>query len=111
MTTIAKNIEVQIGWNSYNDRRYGKPWAAILTWAEGAGSATYDFQRGAYCGDASGGEIIISAPAGTVVSYGQKDHRSRYSEHYIGVIKDDGDIEAMTAAKARKHYFENKAKQ
>lgn len=56
---------------SYNERRYGKPWMAILTT-----STTKDFSWLQWEGRfGCSGEFSFSAEPGTLLAYGQKDIR------------------------------------
>lgn len=56
---------------SYNERRYGKPWMAILTT-----STTKDFSWLQWEGrPGCSGEFSFSAEPGTLLAYGQKDIR------------------------------------
>ena len=56
---------------SYNDRRYGKPWMAIITT-----SMTKDFTFLDWDGRPGyAGEFSFSAEPGTLLAYGQKDIR------------------------------------
>ena len=73
----AENV-VLATYGSYNERRYSRPWLAIIK------SGRYDFDAGraaGYCTEASagdGGDIIIRKPAtGVVYAHGQKDHRGK----------------------------------
>lgn len=57
--------------SSYNDRRYGKPWMAIVTTSLTRG---FDFLDWAGF-PGSAGRFVFSADPGTMVAYGQKDIR------------------------------------
>jgi hypothetical protein len=96
-----QSVRVSIGWRGYNDRRYSKPWIALVTaWPVG-GSPTLDF--GGYVGNDSGGELEIMAKQGDIIRYGQKDYRKpRGSTCQFAVIEDDGTERDITDADARK---------
>ena len=56
---------------TYNERRYGKPWMAIITT-----STTKDFSFIDWEGrPGSSGEFSFTAEPGTLLAYGQKDFR------------------------------------
>ena len=56
---------------SYNERRYGRPWRAIVTT-----SMTKDFSFIDWDGrPGATGEFCFEAPVGTLLAYGQKDIR------------------------------------
>ena len=55
---------------SYNERRYGKPWMAIVTT-----SMTKDFSFIDWDGrPGSVGEFCFDAPVGTLLAYGREGH-------------------------------------
>lgn len=87
--------------SSYNDRRYGKPWIAKLTFVR-PGKPEYIF--GDWLGSpGSEGELSIEVEAGDVIATGQKDIRkNRGGADNIGVVQADGSVVwGYTAAKAR----------
>lgn len=74
--------------NSYNERRYGKPWIAKLDFSA-PGKPTYTF--GSWLGvPGSSGELSIEVEAGDVIATGQKDHRKSVSPQELGVVQPDG---------------------
>lgn len=123
------NMQAQEWFNSYSERRYSRPWAALLSWSDAAGKPIYSF--GTY--DAKHGEkgnAVTNCKPGSVVSFGQKDGRNpRKSENemyivtprseapeghecseYRSVLVDfeessDYVLVRTTPAAARKHYF------
>lgn len=56
---------------SYNDRRYGKPWMAIITTSLTRDFAFVDWDGRPGCA----GQFTFSAEPGTLLAYGQKDIR------------------------------------
>ena len=90
---------------SYNQRRYGKPWIAKLTFD--AGKAEYQF--GSWLGTpGQEGELSIEVEPGDVIATGQKDNRKgRGGPEHIGVVQVDGAVhwsengKFFTLAKAR----------
>lgn len=58
---------------SYNERRYGKPWIAKVTFDD-AGKSNFEF--GAWIGqDGFTGILELSVNVGDIVAFGQKDNR------------------------------------
>jgi len=86
-------IEIETG--SYNERRYGKPWIALVDFRDPKGAFTW----GEWVGDArngSDGLLIIEAEPGDVVARGQKDHRKyRNSAPDWYVVSEDGTLSAV----------------
>lgn len=74
---------------SYNERRYGKPWIAKLSF-DTPGKPNYSF--GDWLGQAGQvGELSIEVEPGDVIATGQKDHRKgRGGADAVGVIQEDG---------------------
>jgi hypothetical protein len=96
-------MRVAIQFDSYNERRYSRPWIARVTaWPVGGRPA---LAFGAYVGPHGGaGEAEISARAGDIVRWGQKDGRSgNGTRAYWGVVEQDGSVTKVTEAEARKH--------
>ena len=91
-------IEV-VEWNSYNGRRYGRPWAAVVTY-DAAGRPSYDFKRGSYQGSDAGGTLFVNAKPGDVVAYGQKDSRGNGGTNTIAIVQSDGSVSDTTKAAA-----------
>lgn len=92
---------------SYNERRYGAPWIAAVTW-DGS-KADYDFSAGESTGKwGSAGIRRIACKPGDFIARGQKDLRSgRGSDNEIGQMQADGRMkwfgstaEAYKASKA-----------
>lgn len=101
-------IEV-VEWNSYNGRRYGRPWAAVVTY-DAAGRPSYDFKRGSYQGSDAGGTLFVNAKPGDVVAYGQKDSRGNGGTNTIAIVQSDGSVSDTTKAAAFRHYQDQKNK-
>lgn len=86
---------------SYNQRRYGKPWIAKLSFIR-PGKPEYTF--GDWLGQpGDSGELSIEVEPGDVIARGQKDHRKgRGGADDIGVIQVDGTCDwGYTPAQAR----------
>jgi hypothetical protein len=88
-------IERRFG--SYNDRRYGKPWGARITFPDGI-RPKYDF-----AGHWDGTSVVINAEAGEVLAFGQKDHRGKHHENRWYIVQADGTLEETTEPQARRY--------
>ena len=87
--------------SSYNERRYSRPWIAVLDFTN-PGKPTYQF--GDWLGrSGDSGELSVQVEPGDVVAHGQKDIRKgRGGADDIGVVQHDGSVEwGFTLAKAR----------
>ncbi len=70
---MATKIQIKTG--SYNQRRYGKPWIAMVDFSK---NPKGDFQWGDWVGDARNGEeglLLLDVEEGDIVARGQKDFR------------------------------------
>ena len=68
-------MKITIETNTYNHRRYGKPWIAVVDFA---GNAKGDFAWGDWTGDhfnGGAGVLSIVANPGDIIARGQKDNR------------------------------------
>lgn len=101
-------IEV-VEWNSYNGRRYGRPWAAVVTY-DVAGRPSYNFKAGSYQGSDAGGTLFVNAKPGDIVAYGQKDSRGNGGTNTIAIVQPDGSVSDTTKADAFRHYQDQKNK-
>ena len=83
---------------SYNERRYGKPWMAVITT-----STTKDFSFIDWEGrPGRRGEFSFFAEPGTIVAYGQKDLRKgRGGVDGYQICMPDGWMPTITDATAR----------
>jgi len=73
-------MEVRVDYNSYNSRRFSKPWISkVVYWQEG-GKPQIVF--GSYIGDDMGGYVSISAEIGDIIRHGQKDNRQPKNNIY-----------------------------
>jgi len=86
--------EIKILTDSYNARRFGKPYIARLDFPTPAGTPTW----GAWIGDPGyAGVLIIQAMPGEIIMTGQKDFRKPnggYPPEYFQV-QDDGSLEKL----------------
>ncbi len=102
--------EIRIETNSYNQRRYGKPWIAKVDFSE---SRKGDFTWGDWTGDHyNGGEGILTiyANIGDIIAEGQKDFRKpRNSAPEFSFVDTDGTLTFIgDKGAAYKHYLEQK---
>lgn len=86
---------------SYNSKRMGKPWIAIITaWAVGEYPTLTFGASTSHCAE-------ILASAGDVVKAGQKDHRKpRQSDNDFYLVQKDGSLLRITEGQARELYLE-----
>ena len=102
-------MEIRINTNSYNHRRYGRPWIAKVDFSTPKG----DFSWGDWTGDAyNGGEGVLSIDAvpGDIIATGQKDNRKpSNSAPYFYVVTAAGEIENIgDKGTAYKYYLDHK---
>lgn len=103
-------MEIQIETKSYNEKRYGKPWIAKVSFED---SKKGDFIWGDWTGDHyNGGEGVLSLDAniGNIVARGQKDNRQpRNSAPDFYVVSADGTLDKIgDKGAAYKHYLAQK---
>ena len=82
-------MDIELETPSYNERRYGKPWIAKITFVDK--KPTYEF--GSWVGKPGcpGLLILENVNAGQIIAKGQKDNRkANGSENNLYVVNDDG---------------------
>lgn len=88
---------------SYNQRRFGKPWIARVTF-DAAGKAEYTW--GEWIGDhrtGSEGLLVINADEGDIIARGQKDFRQpKYSVHRFYQVRDGKLVKLASKVEAYK---------
>ncbi|MBJ6361552.1 hypothetical protein ACFOQM_09665 [Paenibacillus sp. GCM10012307] len=89
-------------YSSYNSRRYGKPWGAVIKFV--GAKPQYDFQTGTYIGDEKGGLVIINCVSGDVIASGQKEKRGRNTSNTWYIVQDDGSLLPANKEEAYMHY-------
>ena len=102
-------MEITKETNSYNQRRYGKPWIAKVDFATPKG----DYTWGDWTGDRyNGGKGILSitAKAGDIIAIGQKDNRQpRNTAPDFYLVTSSGELESIgDKGAAYKHYLNTK---
>ena len=106
-------MNIQIETESYNERRYGKPWIAKVDFSDNANSGyfsnlfpTGNFAWGNWVGDpGSTGLLILDAEPGDVVARGQKDNRGRRenSAPRWAIVNEAGELVSCTRVEAYTH--------
>lgn len=101
MNTDNKLIRAYKHFNSYNEKRYSKPWIAlIIEWDTGKKPV---MQFGEYVGEHGyEGEVEILASIGSVVRYGRKDYRGNNTINQFAVVNKDGTLTDITPVEAKK---------
>lgn len=103
-------MRVAVDFASYNHRRYGKPWIAVVTsWPTGGKP---EVRWGNFLGDSrngGAGEAEIEAEPFDVIRWGQKDNRGGNTEANWGVVRVDGSVYECDAKEARKAWDERQA--
>jgi hypothetical protein len=80
-------MRIEIETKFWNDRRYGKPWIAIVDFG---GNTQGAFSFGEFIGDCQSGLLRLDAEPGDIVARGQKDSRNakRSAPDYYAVESD-----------------------
>lgn len=69
----AFKTKIEIATDSYNDRRYGKPWIAIVDFSA---NAQGDYVWGDFVGrPGDAGLLVLEATPGDIIAKGQRDNR------------------------------------
>jgi hypothetical protein len=93
---------MQIETDSYNERRYGKPWIAIITF-ENPTKPHFDF--GTWVGEQGDSGILeIDLKEGDVVARGQKDFRKPANSALNFYIVKNGELVEATKKDAYLHF-------
>ena len=90
--------------DSYNDRRYGKPWIAKVDFSS---NKQGDFHFGDWIGTPGGAGVLeLEVDVGDIVAIGQKDHRnSRNSAPTFHAVRKDGKLLHLGDKGAAYKYF------
>ena len=95
-------MRITVGWDSFNGRRYSRPWIARVTaWPVGSRPA---ISWGNYLGNDSGGELEIEAAPGDVLRYGQKDGRGNGTINRYAIVLNDGTKLKVSEPNASRYY-------
>lgn len=65
-------MQIKIETGFYNDRRYGRPWIAIVDFSS---SKQGDFKFGEFVGDDKSGRLFVVCEPGDIIAQGQNDFR------------------------------------
>ena len=98
-TTTTTTIKIET--NSFNARRYSKPWIARVTFGAD-GKAQYawgDWVGTVTSGNGSAGTLVIAVKDGDIVAAGQKDHRGGNTAIDYYQVR-DGALVALPGGKA-----------
>lgn len=102
-------MRLEISTGSYNDRRYGKPWIAKVSFETAKGS----FVFGEWFGDVGEeGFLEIEAEPGDVIARGQKDFRKPINSapgYYL--VKEGGGLKSVTKVEAVRAWRAKQAKE
>ena len=105
-------MEIIVETETYNARRYGKPWIACIDFSA---NPKGEYEWGMWTGDhynGSEGILTLTAEINDIVARGQKDYRnSKYSAPKFFVVTSDGNLTKIgDRGKAYKHYLAEKEK-
>ena len=91
----------------YNERKYGKPWGAIVTF-EGA-QIHYEYNGHYIYNDSVGdaGMVRIHAKKDDIVAFSQKNNRGRSNKEEFFVVGGDGELKSISKLDAQE-FFLNK---
>jgi len=101
---------VELETESYNRRRYGKPWIAVVDFSEDSkGKFTFGEWIGA---QGEGGILVVEGEPGDIIARGQKDFRKpRNSAPEYYQLQQDGSLGCIVAkATAYTMWRENQGK-
>lgn len=86
-------MKIEIETDSYNERRHGKPWIAVVDFST---SAQGKYRWGEWVGDArngGAGTLLVDANPGDIIAQGQKDFRKmRNSAPVFYHVESDGSL-------------------
>jgi len=103
-------MKIEINTSSYNERRYGKPWIAVVDFKDDPKGV---FKFGTWVGTAgSDGLLLLDPEPGEIVARGQKDNRNpKYSAPDWYAIDSEGTLtELKDKVSAYKIYREGASK-
>ena len=92
---MSTRIEIKTG--SYNQRRYSKPWIAIIDFSI---DPKGDFKWGTWIGDHNSGSeglLVIDTAEGDIIAQGQKDFRQPRNSTPIYYHVHDGQLIPVTS--------------
>jgi len=102
-------MEITINTESYNQRRWSKPWVATVDFST---NAKGEFSFGDWVGNhykGSSGILVINASEGQIVAKGQKDYRGNSTSMDYYVVLKNGKLDHIGGKPdAYKHHMANK---
>lgn len=94
------NMTFEINTGSYNERRYGRPWIAKVTF-DNSGKGTFEW--GTWVGRmGEAGTLVIDAAEGEIVAQGQKDNRGGSTESSYYQVRNGELVKLASKAEAYK---------
>ncbi len=99
-------MKISIETNAYNDRRYGKPWIALVDFL---GNKNGNFKFGDWVGqNGYAGVLEVEANVCDIVARGQKDNRkpSNFLPDFY-VVTANGELESVSKVDVYKCWNEN----
>lgn len=99
-------MEILVETNSYNERRYSKPWIAIVSFNK---EGRTEFSFGNWVGTPGNeGVLLINAEESDIVAVGQKDFRGKNTTCEFHVVESSGELTSFGENKldAYKHWKE-----
>lgn len=93
---MTNQITKQFG--SYNEKRYSKPWGAIVTFDQNAG-IKFSFSGQFMAKDGDPGEVVIMTDS-KLVAFGQKDYRGNKTEVEYFYVEDDLTLREISKSEA-----------
>lgn len=98
-TNTNNTMKIEIETTSYNNRRYGKPWIAKVSFEDSKG----EFHWGNWIGSpGEEGILVVEVEAGDIIARGQKDFRgaSYKSAPDWYAVTTDGELERLPSRAA-----------
>lgn len=87
--------------DSYNHRRFYKPWIATVTYDDQAKPV---YKWGNWIGkQGEQGLLVIAVKPGDIVAKGQKDTRGNCSTYEMYIVDDNCELKSCTRVEAYKH--------
>ena len=94
-------MRISIDTSTYNERRYGKPWIALVSFAS-ASKTNFDF--GEWAGqEGYSGMLELECENGDIIARGQKDNRNPKNSVPEFYIVKNGELEPISKVDAYRH--------
>ena len=83
-------MNIKLNTDSYNPRRYGKPWIAVVDFSK---NPKGDYTWGDWVGSpGQAGVLVIQAEVGAIIAQGQKDNRGNGTRIIYAQVATDGKL-------------------